>query len=73
MSIQFAKINSFQQIEKNYIFIYMDMGQFKKYVTGLGGEGSSKVVTKCEKGEGESSQRVMSPLQKKTVSTIALE
>ena len=52
MSIQFAKINSFQQIQKNYIFIYMDMGQFKKYVTGLGGRGSSKIVTKCDKGGG---------------------
>ena len=25
-------------------------GPFKKYVTGLGGRGSSKIVTKCDKG-----------------------
>ena len=28
------------------------MGPFKKYVTGLGGRGSSKIVTKCDKGGG---------------------
>ena len=27
----------------------MDMGQFKKYVTGLGGKGSIKIVTKSDK------------------------
>ena len=27
-------------------------GPFKKYVTGLGERGSSKIVTKCDKGEG---------------------
>ena len=26
------------------------MGSFKKYVTGLGRGGSSKIVTKCDKG-----------------------
>ena len=26
------------------------MGPFKKYVTGIGGGGSSKIVTKCDKG-----------------------
>ena len=25
-------------------------GAFKKYVTGLGGRGSSKIVTECDKG-----------------------
>ena len=29
-----------------------DKGPFKKYVTGLGGRGSSKIVTKSDKGEG---------------------
>ena len=47
-------------------------GPFKKYVTGLGERGSSKIVTKCDKGEG-SSQRLMLPLQKNIVSTITLE
>ena len=27
-------------------------GPFKKYVTGLGGGWSSKIVTNCDKGEG---------------------
>ena len=27
-------------------------GPFKKYVTGLGGRGSSKIVTNSDKGEG---------------------
>ena len=49
------------------------MGPFKRYVTGLGGGGSSKIVTKTDKGERGSSQRVMLPLQKNIVSTIALE
>ena len=35
--------------------------------------GSSKIVTKCDKGRDRSSQRVMSPLQKNIVLTIALE
>ena len=48
------------------------LGLIKKYVTGLGG-GSSKIVTKCDKGGGRSSQRVMSPLQKNIVSIIALK
>ena len=38
------------------------------------GEGLKQTVTKCDKGGGgSSSQRVMSPLQKNIVSTIALE
>ena len=49
------------------------MGPFKKYVTGLGGRGSSKIVTKCDKGGGRSSKMVMSPVQKNIISTIALE
>ena len=40
----------------------IDMGPFKKYVTGLGGRGSSKIVTKSDKGGGGSSKTVMSPL-----------
>ena len=28
------------------------MGPFKKYVTGLGGRGSSKIVTNSDKGGG---------------------
>ena len=48
-------------------------GAIQKYVTGLGGRGSSKIVTKCDKGGGGSSKIVMSPLQKNIVSTIALE
>ena len=43
----------------------MAKGPFKKYVTSLGGEGSSKIVTKSDKGRGGSSKIVMSPLMRK--------
>ena len=46
-------------------------GPFKKYVTGLGGRGSSQIVTKCDKEEGVK-QRVMSLLQKDLFSTITI-
>ena len=64
-------------ILKYTVFFYKPppyKGPFKKYVIGLGGEGgSSKIVTKCDKGGGGSSKRVMSPLKKNIVSTITLE
>ena len=37
-------------------------GPFKKYVTGLGGRGSRKIVTNGDKWGRGSSQTVMSPL-----------
>ena len=43
-------------------------GAFKKYVTGLGGRGSSKIVTKCDKGG--SGHRVIELPQKHVVSKI---
>ena len=48
------------------------LGPFKKYVPGLGG-GVKQNNDKVWQGERGSSQRVMSPLQKNIVSTIALE
>ena len=37
-------------------------GAFKKYVTGLGGRGSSKIVTKCGIGEGFKANGDVTPL-----------
>ena len=45
-------------------------GAFKKYVTDLGGRGSSKIMIKWDKGEEGSGQRVIALPQKHMVSKI---
>ena len=44
------------------VWIGFCKGPFKKYVTGLWGEGSSKIVTTGDEKGGGSSKTVMSPL-----------
>ena len=46
-------------------FKYSSKGPFKKYVTGLRGGGSSKIVKNTDKGREGSSKIVMSPLMRK--------